>query len=285
MRNECQVSLCCKLARKAQTTESTSRSLDDQLGAGNGKKRHAGLKSTTEGIGRHMQNRSRVNELMDDPALDPTLHATALKALGRINRISRTFQRVTAAIQASTRGAGPGPLKILDIASGGGDLALGLSQFAKRNRLQWEVSGADISPYAVEHSSRKAQAAGLDTRFFPLDAVNQHPPEAYDVVMCSLFLHHLSNEDAGKLLKNMAASARRLVLIDDLLRSHAGYWLAWLGCRLLTRSYIVHHDGPASVKSAFQLDEVAQLANQCGLMNHKIVRHWPERFMMTWSPQ
>lgn len=232
-----------------------------------------------------MQDRCRVNELMDDPALDPALHAVALKALGRINRLSRTLERVAAAIQTRTGAASAGPLKILDIASGGGDLALGLSRFAKRNNLPWEVSGADISPYAVEHASQKARLAGLDTRFFLLDAVNQPVPHKYDVVMCSLFLHHLSEDDAGKLLKNMAASAGRLLIVDDLLRSRTGYWLAWLGCRLLTRSYVVHHDGPASVRNAFQLEEVARLANASGLLNHKMVKHWPERFMMTWSPQ
>jgi 2-polyprenyl-3-methyl-5-hydroxy-6-metoxy-1,4-benzoquinol methylase len=222
---------------------------------------------------------------MDDPALDPALHSVALKALGRINRLSRTLERVADAVQTRTGAASTGPVKILDIASGGGDLALGLSQFAKRRGLHWEVSGADISPYAVQHASQKARQAGLETRFFQLDAVNQPVPGDYDVVMCSLFLHHLSEDDAGKLLKNMATAAKRLVLIDDLIRSRSGYWLAWLGCRLLSRSYIVHHDGPVSVKSAFRLDEVAQLANTSGLLNHRIIKHWPERFMMTWSPQ
>lgn len=232
-----------------------------------------------------MQNRCRIAELMDDPGLDPAQHDAALRGLGRINRLSRTLERVTRTIQAETGPAAKGPLKILDIASGGGDLALGLSRFAKNRGLPWEVSGADISPHAVEHAGQKAAAMGLQTQFYVLDAVNQPVPQPYDVVMCSLFLHHLGEEEAGKLLKNMAAAAGRLVLIDDLLRSRTGYRLAWLGCRLLSRSPIVHHDGPASVKSAFQTHEVAQLANAAGLQNHQITRHWPERFTLTWCPR
>ena len=221
---------------------------------------------------------------MDDPALDHQMHDSALKALGRINLLSRSQNRVIQTIRTNF-GKTTGPLKILDIASGGGDMALGLSQFAKRHSLPWEVAGTDISAHAVDYASQRAREMGLETSFYRLDAVNQSLPQKYDIVMCHLFLHHLSEEDAGKLLKNMAASASRLVLIDDLLRSRLGYGLAWVGCRLLTRSWVVHHDGPASVKSAFRMDEVSSLANAAGLTNHKIMKHWPERFMMTWSPQ
>ncbi|MFM7591864.1 MAG: methyltransferase domain-containing protein [Isosphaeraceae bacterium] len=222
---------------------------------------------------------------MDDPGLAPGQHDSALKGLGRINRVSRTLQRVAHEIKTHSGPAGQSQLQILDVASGGGDLAVGLSAFAKKRGLNWKVSGADISPHAVEHASGKALKAGLDTRFFQLDAVNQPVPQKFDVVISSLFLHHLSEDEAGKLLKNMAAAANRLVLIDDLVRSHTGYWLAWLGCRLLSRSPIVHHDGPASVKSAFQSEEVTQLANAAGLLNHRLKRHWPERFTLTWCPQ
>ncbi len=232
-----------------------------------------------------MQKRCRTAELMDDPGLDPSLHDSALNGLRRINRISRTLENMARAIQAQTGQTSKGPLKILDFASGGGDLAMGLSGFAKKRNLPWEVSGADISHHAVDYASQKAAAMDLDTQFYLLDAVNQPVPHKYDVVMCSLFLHHLSEEDAGKLLKNMAAAANRLVLVDDLLRTRTGYWLAWLGCRLLSRSPIVHHDGPVSVKSAFQMQEVSQLANAAGLLNHQIIRHWPERFMLSWCPQ
>ena len=101
--------------------------------------------------------------------------------------------------------------------------------------------------------------------------------------MCTLFLHHLSSEDARGLLQRMRHSARRLVLVDDLCRNRVGYVLAWAGGRLLTRSEIVHTDGPLSVRAAFTIEEVRQLAHDAGLIGARIRRHWPERFLLSWK--
>ena len=49
----------------------------------------------------------------------------------------------------------------------------------------------------------------------------------------------------------MKAAARRLVLVSDLRRSATGYFFAWAGCRLLSRSRVFHVDGTRSVAAAF----------------------------------
>ena len=82
----------------------------------------------------------------------------------------------------------------------------------------------------------------------------------------------------------MKELASQRVLINDLRRTRAGYVLAWLGCRLLTRSPIVHVDGPLSVRAAFSLDEVRQLAEECGLSGATLTTHWPQRFLLDWRP-
>jgi hypothetical protein len=100
--------------------------------------------------------------------------------------------------------------------------------------------------------------------------------------MCTLFLHHLVQEDAEQLLRRMAKAARRCVLVDDLVRGRTGYFLAWAGARLLTSSRIVHVDGPLSVRSAFTLPEVRALAEKAGLHGARFRRHWPQRFLLSW---
>ena len=101
--------------------------------------------------------------------------------------------------------------------------------------------------------------------------------------MCSLFLHHLANDEALQLMRSMASAARQAVLIDDLLRTQWGYALCWVGCRILSRSPIVHVDGPLSVQGAFTVPEVRSLADQAGLSGARIKRHWPERFLLSWE--
>ena len=122
-------------------------------------------------------------------------------------------------------------------------------------------------------------------RFHLCDALEQPFPQAkYDVVMCSLFLHHLTQINAVRLLQRMREAAAQLVLIDDLRRTICGYWLARLGCRILTRCHVVHVDGPMSVEGAFTTDEAHVLAEKAGLRGASIRAHWPQRFLLTWRP-
>lgn len=101
--------------------------------------------------------------------------------------------------------------------------------------------------------------------------------------MCSLFLHHLDEHDAIALLSKMQFAAQQRVIVDDLLRSSFGYWLAWAGCRILTRCHVVHTDGPLSVQGAFTVPEVLRMADSAGLSSCRISGHWPQRFLLQWS--
>ena len=154
---------------------------------------------------------------------------------------------------------------MLDVACGGGDVAIRLVRRAIRKGVGLEIDGCDKSREAVRYAQHKAKEQAVRIRFFALDAVKDAIPEGYDVVTCSLFLHHLDEAEASGLLTRMAQSTARLVLVNDLVRSRAGYALAWAGCRLLSRSPIVRHDGPVSVAAAFTLSEVRELASRAGI--------------------
>jgi SAM-dependent methyltransferase len=230
-----------------------------------------------------VKERVREPELMDQPGLDPGMHQQALVGLRRVNRISGTVRQLWQPIRRLAAEFPERPIRVLDLASGGGDVASGVARQARRANLTVEVDGCDVSPVAVKHAADQARCFGLDNvRFFKLDALQDPLPDSYDVVTCSLFLHHLEPWDAMHVLRRMAEATRHLVLVDDLRRSVLGYALAWVGCRILTRSPIVHTDGPRSVAAAFTSDEAAELAYQAGLTRFSLTRHWPERFLLTW---
>ncbi|MEO8271245.1 MAG: hypothetical protein ABI557_16100, partial [Aureliella sp.] len=83
----------------------------------------------------------------------------------------------------------------------------------------------------------------------------------------------------------MSSAARRLVLIEDLLRSRLGFVLCWAGVRLLTRSKVVHIDGPLSVRAAFTLREIKGLLNEAGWSDAQLSQRWPERFLIQYRPE
>jgi 2-polyprenyl-3-methyl-5-hydroxy-6-metoxy-1,4-benzoquinol methylase len=232
-----------------------------------------------------LAERDRRPELMDQPGLDSETHRRALSGLRAANVISRTSQVLWRGIMEAgiVRDNGP-PLRILDVATGGGDVLIGVARLAARDGVAVETHGCDISSTAVEYAQSVAkQSVVSGTVFFQLDVLAEALPGEYDVLMSTLFFHHLGNDDAKQLLVRMAKAARRCVLIDDLCRSRLGYFYAWAGGRLLTRSRIVHTDGPLSVRGAFTISEFRQLAHDSGLGDAQFRRHWPERFLMSWK--
>jgi SAM-dependent methyltransferase len=216
---------------------------------------------------------------MDQPGLSPRRHADALRGLARINFFSRSDAILWPHLADRAR---RGPTRILDLATGGGDVPLRLWRRARQAGLDLRLEGCDLSPVAIDFARAAARRAGADVAFFVHDALAGPGLERYDAVVCSLFLHHLDEERAVALLRRMAELAP-LVLVNDLERCWAGLALAHVATRLLTLSPVVHTDGPRSVENAFTLDEVRDLARRAGLGEVTLTRHWPFRFLMRWS--
>lgn len=232
-----------------------------------------------------LADRNRQPELMDQPGLDEGLHAHALRSLSRINAVSRTSAMIWGPIKKLARECPLArPLRILDVACGGGDVVQGLAQRATRAGIAAHVDGCDINEVAIAHAREAAGQTGIsNVGFFQHDALSTPLPEGYDVVTCSLFLHHLENDDAGAMLKAMAQAASRMVVASDLQRTRLGYALACIVCQLLTRSPIVHVDGPLSVAAAFTIEEARDLAARSGLTGALTISScFPERFLLVW---
>ncbi len=227
-----------------------------------------------------LHQRRRQPEVMDQAGLDADAHAAALTALVRINWWSGSAGILWPAIRELA--ASGRPLRVLDVATGAGDVPIRLRHQARRAGLDIHFAGCDVSPTALAYAGLRAERAGADVRFFQLDALHDPLPDDYDVLTSSLFLHHLDEGPAVELLRRMGAAARQLVLVNDLRRSPTGYALAWLGTRLLSRSWVAHIDGPRSVEGAFTIEEAMGLAQQAGLHDATIKRRWPCRFLLSW---
>ncbi|MFL5327821.1 MAG: methyltransferase domain-containing protein [Gemmataceae bacterium] len=220
-------------------------------------------------------------EIMDQPGLDAERHRAALTGLGRINSVSRSanilWPPIAAAAQTNSK------LTILDVACGGGDIAVALSQKAKKHGLAVRIDGCDISSIALEFARQNARRAELDVRFFQADVINEPIPTGYDIIICSLFLHHLSEPQAIRFLRGIGKAAKEMVIVQDLRRSRLGLMLAHLAGRVLTRSDVVRNDGPASVRAAFTVKEAKSLAERAKLEDAIFTRHWPCRWRMVWE--
>lgn len=222
-------------------------------------------------------------EVMDQPGLDPVRHREALRGLERINLLSASAGILWPSLAALARRTAPRPLRVLDVAAGGGDVPIQLWRRASRSKLALEIEGCDVNPEAVAYATDRATAKGANVRFFIANVLDGPLPTGYDVICCSLFLHHLNNEQAVDFLRRAAEAAGRMILINDLERCRTGLLLAYLAAWTLTLSPIVRVDGPRSVEGAFTREEALALAQQAGLHGARVVRRWPFRYLLSWS--
>lgn len=221
---------------------------------------------------------------MDDPALPPQEHDRALADLARLNSLARSATILWPTVRSELRlaAAQRRVATVMDVATGSGDIPVALDRMARAERLPVRWIGIDASAHALARAQDRASRSGTSIELHQADAVQALPVRA-DVVISSLFLHHLTETQAIAALRTMHGAAARTLEVSDLRRSGPGLALAWTASRVLSRSPVVHFDAVASVRGAFSERELAGLAREAGLEGASIRRAWPQRMVLHWS--
>ena len=227
-------------------------------------------------------HRLRIPELMDAPDLAPPEHLEALRGLERINQASSSVRCTLKPILALAKAHGLSRLHLLDVACGGGEVPIGVAAAARHAGIAIDLTLVDQSHTALAAAQQRAINANVVARTHNASAFEQELPVG-DVVTCSLFLHHLDRPDVVRLLGRLAGAARHLLVVTDLRRSRLGWVIAWIGCRVLSRSPIVHFDGPVSVRAAWTPTELVAMAREAGLPCARVTRLWPWRMQLIWQ--
>jgi 2-polyprenyl-3-methyl-5-hydroxy-6-metoxy-1,4-benzoquinol methylase len=154
-------------------------------------------------------------------------------------------------------------LRILDLATGSGDIPRLVVEFARGVGAQVEIDAVDFQASTIE-IARQLSTEFPEIGFHCADLHQFGEEAAYDIVLCSLALHHFSAEQAVLLLRRCRALSHGQVLVADLRRS----WLAKVGVNLLTatifREAMTRNDARVSVARAFSFRELDNLACAAG---------------------
>ena len=204
-------------------------------------------------------------ELLDRPVA----LADRVASLADIDRLNAWFGGYALTLREISRIAAAIPggdaLVAVDVGGGHAAFAVRLVEWARRagRTIRVVVVDRDAEPLAL---ARRACAAYPEIRLVVADATALPlRGGAADVVTSALTLHHLEPDAAVASLREMAAAARRAVIVNDLLRGHLALGLVWLATRLLRCHPISRHDGPLSVRRAYSAAELTTLAQKAGI--------------------
>jgi ubiquinone/menaquinone biosynthesis C-methylase UbiE len=166
-------------------------------------------------------------------------------------------------------------ITVLDVGTGAGDIPRELVRWARRESRRIRV-------FALDRDAATLQIAAQVVRDYPEisfvrgDALSLPiRPEAVDLTISAMTLHHLEPGAGVQYLAEMDRAARVGFVVNDLVRSRIAHWVVWLITRFITRSHISRHDGPLSVKRSYTPREVSGLCEQAGLEGVDVVHHWP----------
>ena len=232
-----------------------------------------------------MKERILIPEQMDDPELDRRSHYCALRGLQRINRWTDNASLAWSPIRQLAAALNRTELSVLDIATGSADIPIQLASRAKRAGINLQIDACDISPQALELAEESCNRAGLQIRLFTLDVLedesgqNYDAPK-YDIVMCSQFLHHLTDQQSLQVLTRMCDAAKYRIVVVDLIRSRLNLIQVWLASHVLSRSAVVHFDGLQSVRASYTIRELETIARRVGFDHFDIKSHWPCRLVL-----
>jgi ubiquinone/menaquinone biosynthesis C-methylase UbiE len=103
---------------------------------------------------------------------------------------------------------------------------------------------------------------------------------AFDYAICSLFTHHLTDENVVRLFNEMSRVARRGIFVIDLHRHRIAYALYKIFCVVFRISRLVREDGSLSILRSFKPVELKMLGEKANLENVSVERHFPFRIVL-----
>jgi 2-polyprenyl-3-methyl-5-hydroxy-6-metoxy-1,4-benzoquinol methylase len=196
-------------------------------------------------------------ELMDRPQ---PVSAELERDLQNLRQLNRLFGSYALVMKFMHRWIKPAErLRIIDLATGSGDIPRRLIDYARSIGAAVEIDAVDQQLATLE-IAKQLSADYPEISYRHGNILEWKSAEPYDIVLCSLALHHFSNEDAVRLLRRARELSRGNVLVSDLRRG----LLATVGVYLLTafifREPMTRYDGRASAARAFSYGEFLDLA-------------------------
>jgi len=211
-------------------------------------------------------------ELMDRPDVNKAWLREELEVLEKINR----FGAHRLMLRYISRLLGPKKveeLSVLDLATGAADIPRAIVKWARDRGTKVRITAVDGND-EVLRSAREWCRDWPEIQLQRCDLLElPFGPESFDIVMCSLALHHFTSSDAVRILRRMNEIARIGYVLNDLQRNWVTIWTAQLLARTIMRSPIVRHDGPQSFRAAFTVSELRSMAAEGGMKDFHIRRH------------
>lgn len=223
-------------------------------------------------------HRSSEMEIMDDFTMEGALFRDTLDKLEIINRFlggnSVTINGLKNLLKNQSKNK---TITIVDLGCGNGDILRDVAKFGRKNNYSFNLIGIDANLAAIEYAKELSKEYS-ELSFKTIDVLSEDfKKQSYDVVLCTLFLHHFKNEELISFLKTTTNKATIGVVVNDLHRHKLAYYLFKL-IGFFIKNKMVRQDGLTSVLRAFKREDLENIAKEIKV-HFSIQWKWAFRYL------
>ncbi len=225
-------------------------------------------------------NRSPDKELMDDLNCSGKILNRTLTEIENINHwLGGDAITLNGLDQIINDKAVHNPLSIADLGCGSGGMLKVINNWAKKHHVKVDLTGIDANPHVIEFA--RDNYKDLNLNFLVLNILSKDfKDHNFDIILCTLFLHHFQSDEIVALLKQLKDQARLAVIVNDLHRHPIAYYsIKWL-TKMFSKSEMVKFDAPLSVKRGFSRKEIIEILDKAGIQDYSLSWKWAFRWQL-----
>jgi 2-polyprenyl-3-methyl-5-hydroxy-6-metoxy-1,4-benzoquinol methylase len=230
----------------------------------------------------NFHERLQQEELMDTEVVSFEEFRACLRDLTKVNRLTLAyrptlafFDRLLPKIKKLGR-----PLEVVDVGSGYGDMLRQIDEWAEKRNVKVALTGVDLNPWSAR-AAAEATSLNRNIQWVTADAFAYEPPAGIDVVISSLFTHHLPDDLIVKFLAWMEKNARLGFFVNDLHRHPLPYYFFRRFSKFARLHRFVQHDGPVSIARAFEPADWKHFLAKAGIAENTAKIAWKVPFRLT----
>jgi len=230
-----------------------------------------------------LRYRTTESELMDDPNMAIDTLRLVFKDINKSNRFlggnTITLDNVCKLIKEFPKKQ----YTIVDMGCGDGEMLRELASYFKNMEIEVLLIGLDLNENALV-IARELSVDFPEITFSKQDILTLKPLDFNcDILLCTLTMHHFSNEQIPIFLSQFTKLANIGVVINDLQRSALAYYLFKGFSTIFIKTKIAKHDGLISIKSGFRKKDLKTFSKDLSHTAHTI--NWKWAFRYVWVMQ
>jgi 2-polyprenyl-3-methyl-5-hydroxy-6-metoxy-1,4-benzoquinol methylase len=223
--------------------------------------------------------RTQETEIMDDFSLQGEELRDALDQIARINQLLGGNKVILQGLKIFLEQSDTAKMiTIADIGCGNGDMLRMLAKFGQKNKLNFQLTGIDANEFTVDYA-KKLSKDYSNIQYKCVDIFcEDFKTMKFDIILCTLTLHHFSDEQILKIISIFSNNAQTGIIINDLHRSKIAYRLFEVICAIFRLNRMSREDGLISILRGFRKNELEGFSKKLNLKNYTINWKWAFRY-------